>query len=156
MQRIDWADESLKREQKSSTRRIREKLHQQLRRIGDASFVFTPQSTNSPQGALGLKDFKSLGELPTIHTAAKRRVREVYREAETPMAQQVFCTHTWKCVPGLKVNVPPHQPFCVVHTTHKAAGGWRPGVQGSPSLTTTPCLITSLPWPCVHPALSSK
>lgn len=78
-------------------------------------------------------------------------------EAEPPMAQQVFfCRHPWKRVPGLKVSLPPHQPFCEGRTAHKAAGGWRPGVWGGPSLTTTPCLITSLPWPCVHPAFSGK
>lgn len=129
MQRIDWADESLKQEQKSSTRRIREKLHQQLRRIGDASFVFTPQSTNSPHGALGLKDFKSLGELPTIHTAAKRRVREVYREAETPMAQQVFLyTHLEVCARPEGQRASSSALLC---GPHNAQSSWRLEARGA-------------------------
>lgn len=152
------ADESLKQEQKKNESSSG-KLHQQLRPDRDAWFVFTPQSVNSPEAALGLGDFESLGEACTLHIAEKECMGCVQGSSTSNGSAGFFFflyTLTWKWVPGLKVSLPPHQPLCAGRATHKAAGGWRPGVQGGPSLTTTPCLITSLPWPCVHPALSSK
>lgn len=155
-----WADESWKGKRKKNTeKREKEQLssspYQQLRKK-QRRLICIQLSVHkfSASSFVVVRFWKFI----RVHIAAKQCRGRGTERLHLQWLSSFFSLHRNLEVCA-RTEGQPASSSALLCGSHNAHSSWRLEgleVQGGPSLSTSPCLITFLPWPRVHPALFSK